>query len=259
MWLPLLLMACSGDPAIEPLPYIYEDDAEQTPELDLPELEASVEGFFNVVFGISAEPIADAYFGIAGDQDAYCPPQYTDNGNTYWFGECSTESGTQYSGYAFAQEYDDFAEGEYIYQGAAIFGVFDIADTDGTTLTGGGSAQWLDATYIGSEEPHTFHQNVVSGTFLWDGADSDSWLAGEVSPDVQMSAYYRTNYDAGVLTITGGVSGRGEPANTVSVDELTMFDPSLASCGLEPAGTIGIRGADGNWFDIVFDGVAEFG
>ncbi|MFT6157504.1 MAG: hypothetical protein ACJAZO_003780 [Myxococcota bacterium] len=259
MWILALLAACSSAPD-EPLPYVYDDVDETTPALALTELEAAIEGFFSVIFTITAQPLADAYWELAADQDAYCPPQYTEDGNTYWFGECTTEGGTTYSGYAFAQEYADVAEGEYVYEGAAIFGVFDLVGANGETLTGGGEASWVNAVYTGDDTAHTTHQNNVSGTFYWDAPRAaDSWLSGEVNPDILMVANYIPEFNGGRIQMSGGVSGLGAPADTVVVDELVMVHPDITACGIEPAGVMGVRAADGNWFDVVFDGTTEFG
>ncbi len=259
MWMLALLAACSNTPD-GPLPYVYDDVDEATPALELTELEAAVEGFFDVAFTITAQSLADAYLQLAADQDAYCPPQYTQDGNSYWFGECTTDGGTEYSGYAFAQEYEDIVDGEYVYEGAAIFGVFDLVSADGQTLTGGGQASWLDAVYTGDDVAHTTHQNVVSGTFYWDAPSAaDSWLSGDINPDIQMVATYIPDFSGGSIQLGGGVSGLGAPADTVVVDELVMVHPDLTACGIEPAGVIGVRAADGNWFDVVFDGTTEFG
>ena len=59
------------------------------------------------------------------------------------------------------------------------------------------------------------------------------------------------------VTVLGGLSGLDFPAgvSAVSLDNLTARQATAgATCERELGGAAGVRGDDGNWYDVIFDG-----
>lgn len=81
----------------------------------------------------------------------------------------------------------------------------------------------------------------------------------ELDPDAIATLYEPTAGKS--LTFDGGISGlEGFPADisAVSFDGLTFRSKAAgASCAREPGGAVSVRGPDGSWYDVLFDGPTD--
>ncbi len=263
---PLLLLATgcgpadpevTGEPAIEPAPYIYEEDAPPVAELTAAELEGAIEGAVALSLTLNAGPIFPAYeAAMAGAEDA-CPAWYDYQGSQYWYDTCTATTGAHYSGYSFFQSYVDYDAGDgNLYNGNSVYGVARIVTPDGYTYEAGGSATNLVATGPG----YVYFSSQVAGAFAWDGPEAaGTWLETGVSPDITLLGYVVA--DAGnYVMIDGGLSGLGGELDTVVFDAVVLYDAGLGSpCPTEPGGVVSVRDPGGSWYDVVFDGPSDYG
>ncbi len=257
-------LGCAVDPppaAEAPVPYLFEEEDPPVASVDVSDLEAAIASAVALTLSLNAGPVFPAYHAAMADTDGSCPDYYDYEGSQYWYDECSTPSGTSFSGYGFYQIYDDYDAGDgSIYNGHSLYGVARIETPDGETFVAGGSAYQLVATAV----DYTYYVSQIAGSFAWDGQEaSDTWLATELSPDLTMTAYVAGAYGSMVVA-DGGVSGLGAELatgglDTVVFDALTLMTDALTTCPTEPGGVVSVRDADGNWYDVVFDGPAEYG
>jgi hypothetical protein len=241
----------------EPAPYIFPEEDAPVPTLAAADLEDAVASAVATVLDLDAAPIFPAYAAAMAGSDTGCPYYYDYQGSAYWYDQCTADGGASYSGYSFYQLYQDYDDGAgNLYNGESIYGVARIDTADGHTFEAGGSAQLLVAT----ASTYTYYSSVIAGSFAWDGPEADgTWMAEGLSPDVTMVGYVVPAY-GNYMQVDGGVSGLGGDLDTVVFDAVTIFEESLGStCPTEPGGVISVRDADGNWYDVVFDGPADYG
>ncbi len=109
---------------------------------------------------------------------------------------------------------------------------------------------------------YTGWQLIVEGSFSSDDeALEETWLepGSTVRPTlVRISVLVPPNPDGlpeggRIATIDGGITGLAGDLDTVSVSGLFMYSPELSECD-EPGGSVSVRDADGNWYDVLFDG-----
>ena len=265
-----LLIACTGTPdphledtsvAIEPSPYIVDEVDEVEPNLGADEVGLAAEEALAVMLELDASPPLLGYEAAMLAQDEDCPNYYSDGENTYWYDYCTSESGGYFSGYGFGYAYVDYEVDGYLYNGDAVYAVAEIATPEGYTYEAGGSAQLLQAVYVGEDNiPHTYASSVFNGTFSFDGPEAqDTWLDSELAPTATLIAYeipenevYPT-YNGRILAIDGGVNGLGGISDTVVMEVQVIPEGLGGSCPEELHGTVSVRDDEGLWYDLVFD------
>ena len=75
------------------------------------ELEAISNALSEVFSGIRTRhpsAVLDGYSMVMSHADSYCPQAYTVDGNSFWYGVCTSTSGMSYDGYLFYNTYDDY-------------------------------------------------------------------------------------------------------------------------------------------------------
>ncbi|MFN7145156.1 MAG: hypothetical protein ACK4YP_15370, partial [Myxococcota bacterium] len=197
-----------------------------------------------------------AYDAVMVGAEESCPAYYDYNGSQYWYDQCTSSAGTKFSGYSFYQLYDNYDAGDgAVYNGEALYGVAEIVTPDGHSFSAGGTAYNLVATGAG----YTYYSSVLTGSFAYDGPEAaGTWLGSGISPDLTLVGYATEagNY----MNIDGGLSGMGGQLDTVVFDTVVIFDGALGSaCPTEPGGVISVRDDVGYWYDVVFDGPADYG
>lgn len=253
-----------------PTPWIFEDDAAPaTPALGPGDLRAAVAGALDAALELEPGGVKDLHDLLypppapgSGDPTG-CPFFLTYDYGTakafYWQGECTDGDGTQYSGYGYVSWYDDFAVEFGTIDGFELYLAGRIEAADGTWLEGAGSATAYDG---GGGDLDGFARGL-DGTFTAGGprAPDSAWLDGSRRPSLNVSGWIYKPTGGKNLVFAGGLGGlAGFPGgvSAVALDDLTVRTKLAGSaCEDEPGGSASVRGPDGSWYDIVFDGPTE--
>lgn len=272
-WIVGVLGGCGGEPAVEAadtaadahVPYVFDEEAPPAPALAPEELEAAVEEAVARAFTLNASPVFPAYAAAMAGAEAGCPDWYEADGNVYWYDQCTASTGARFEGYSFYQVYADTPSGDGGFlDGEAVYGVAQVTTADGHTFEAGGSAYAYSVDYYdadGVTVAYSAIASAVAGAFLWDGPEADgTWLGSAISPDLSMYALIAPAYDARGAWLDGGLSGLGGAVDTVVFEDLFLYDAVLGStCPTEPGGLVSVRDGNGDWYDVLFDGPAEYG
>lgn len=244
----------ADDPAYESVPYDVAGPDAGTPEFDAGAMSAAITDALSAAKGITGAPVLLAYTTVMATADDTCPNYYDYNGNIYWYDQCTTETGSEFSGYSFYYLYDNFDAGDgNIYNGAQVSGVAQMWDADGHELAIGGAAANLVLT--ATDDSYTYWYSVVQGSFSWDGAGTEgTWVTPGMAPDLVLTALEYPDYNARMFYIHGGLSGLGGVYDAVVFDNLTLYDAGIGDCPEEPGGTISVRDANGYWYDMTLEG-----
>ncbi|MCA9516147.1 MAG: hypothetical protein KC635_14480, partial [Myxococcales bacterium] len=185
---------------------------------------------------------------------------YGTAGSYYWQGECTAEDGTSYSGYGAVARYVDYpADGNSLVTGYQLTLAGRITAPDGTWLEGTGTATAYTARSTGV----VGFARQIDGTFTAGGprAPASPWLDGSRRPSATVSGWVYEPTGGNNLTFDGGIAGlTGFPADITAVafDGLTFRAKAAgASCADEPGGAVSVRGPDGSWYDVLFDGPTD--
>ena len=259
----------------EPTPWIYEDDGDDAaPALTEGEIADAIEAGLQTIFQVNPVPVYDVFVDALADRDeAGCPFVYeTVDGYaevTFWQDSCGAMSGAQYEGYGYLYVYTDFEAGDgVLLNGWALLLSGEVMGADGYSLEGSG----VVSDITGGNDYYDYNQRQLGGTFVVDGraleAGGTDWLNGSLQPNFDVTGLYvaeinpdaPTGLDARQVGINGAFSGLEGAVETVAFEDVVITEETIGSaCDLEPAGSISVRGADGNWYDVVFDAPAEVG
>ena len=249
--------AASGD---RPSAYTWTPPDEQASAFDAATVEAALADVVDGMLTIGAAPVLETYGALMDAADPACPLWYEQDGNVFWYAQCTADSGTLFDGYGFTNVYEDaelFGEGGGHWDATVVSGAATIRDDAGHTFHLGG--QVYDGVGYGDDGRRLWVSNVLGG-FAWDGAGAEqSWLGQGVSPGLLL---YAIRYpEAAGLGVTGNyiyadgtVGGLGTASTGADLSEFALVSEALgAPCELEPAGTVSVRDAHGGWWDVVFD------
>lgn len=241
-----------GEATADTAPYLVDEDALDlpAPSFDAASATAGIETALEASARVTADPLVAAYEAVIADADSSCPTYYRGDDGTYWYDDCTSSTGAHFNGYGTEILYEDYSDGGYVYNGSAVYGVAEITTADGEILSLNGGA--ATATGEGSEGS-TLHQEQISGHFAWTGAEADgTWLEEGLDPQLT-----RTTLALGVfwgVGLEGSLSGLSGDIDAAVFDGVFLASTEAGSpCEIEPAGTISLRGADGEWVDILFD------
>jgi len=245
-------------PPEEPSAWEYDGDSPSA-EFDQAKVEASIDAAIAQVRVITGSPPIDAYLNVMDSADEYCPYNSEFEGSAYWYGGCTTSSGTRFEGYSFYEEYVDsplFGDGSNMF-GTSLNTQSTVVLDDGSRFDMGGSAVVYEGT-INNEEIYAWFTSV-NGTFGWSDIEMDeSWMGGPIRPNIQNLAYLWTFEDGSTyraVNSTAGFGGLDAEWDTVFLSEVFSAD-SLGGywpCTDEPSGTISVRSPQGDWFQVVYD------
>ncbi|MCC6623615.1 MAG: hypothetical protein IT385_20320 [Deltaproteobacteria bacterium] len=253
-----------------PTPWIFEDDAAPvTPTLDAAALTIALEAALEAALELDPAVVKELFDllrpppVIGGGDQVGCPFLLTQDYGTakafYWQGECTAEDGTAYSGYGYASWYDDFvADGGSVVDGFEYALAGRIEGADGTWLEGAGTVRAYDG---GTADVDGFARGI-DGTFRAGGprAPDSPWLDGTRRPSLLVSGWIYRPTGGKSLTFAGGIGGLDFPGGVTAValdDLLVRTRTAGAACQDEPGGGASVRGPDGSWYDVVFDGPTE--
>jgi hypothetical protein len=260
-----LLIACGEDAApdpeapLAPTPYLVEEEALPPPALDATALEDALQTALDAAWSLEASPILRAYAEVSAYAEPGCPDLYDNEGNVYWYDQCTTSGGARFDGYGFTVLYDGYVgEDGYVYEGAVFSGVGRVVDPEGHTFTAGGTAYAIVARNTGIAR----WQSVIQGSFGWDGpAARGTWMEDTLEPDLSLLAAGADASDSGrAVALDGSVGGFEGEVSAVLFDNLLLYTSAWGStCPTEPGGSVSLRAREGGWYDVLFDGPAEFG
>jgi len=251
----------------DPDDYVYEQD-EVEALLSVADVEQGIEDGLATAMWIDPSIVLDEYGRlisaaeadmVSGEGD--CPYYYDYYleyySYFYWYDSCTTPDGTAFSGYALGYDFSGASSPPYAYPHYAyLSGSGAVQSPDGYTLEIGGSAYDYEYDYYGSY--YNYHSGYVVGSFAYDDPRfADTWLAAGLSIDLTISGDDYGDYDVpmNTLTFTGSLSGMTGDVNTVVFTDTTISAAGRGSaCDVEPSGTISVRDADGEWYDVNFQG-----
>ncbi len=243
----------NSDPTDSPSEYIPPEDAVLEPEeWDLTGIETALDAVFVTLRTRHTIPILSQYSMVMAQADSYCPQAYTVNGNSFWYGACTSTAGMSYDGYLFYntyEQYDFFGDGG-AWDVELLSGSTQMIDEDGRLIHWGGSAYLADGLSV---DGYPVFFSSVTGSFMDDGA-VEPWLQTGQSHTLMM---YGASFSE-ILPINAFlVSGRMEWTGAVTAiefgDTVTYASQIGYPCPAEPSGTLAIRDAHGRWADIAFD------
>jgi len=243
-----------ASPTEEPAPYIVDEEEAPDVEVDLDDVGTTLQLVLDTALSLNALPVEASYDKAMEGQGSQCPYYYTTPQGTYWFDNCTAETGSEFNGYVFAYGESDvpdpYSGGTMSYWSAS--GAATVVDPAGNLLEVGGTAYHTTTTSTGLVS----FTSVVAGTFAWGGAEATgTWLEEELDPDFILYGYKTTGQFPGrLMYLDGGFSGISD-GWAVAFDENAIAEVALGStCPDELSGTVGIRTPEGQWVDIVFDG-----
>ena len=240
-------------------PYVYEPDPEQsTPLLSTQDLADAVASGLDVQFSLDPRPFHTIYEQAVDHSDGDCPYVYEDYveayGYWYWYDTCTTTDGTRFAGNGRHYHYDAYVDGyyDYVYRNY-YYGSAKIVTPEGNTLTAAGYASNYQFTYYNDYE---YFYSYMYGDYRWDGPEAQgTWLEQDLS--IVSYLYSNVSPDGGVwMNLDTSISGMEDELVTAIVfDGVVIYDELRSSpCPLEPSGTISVRDAEGDWYDIDFHG-----
>jgi len=251
----VFLIACSSA-SIEsqaPLAHSYEVESVET-ELQLEEISDESNRLIEKLRGYNARRIVASYHDILGYTDAQCPEIYEVDGNSVWYGYCSSDQGLYFDGYLFFNthtDYDLFSDGS-LWDMEILSASSDISHGDYGAVHYGGNAYFGEG--VNADGAALFFSSV-QGSFLVENADED-WLREGFSPLLNLYGIrYETPLGAARgISINGSLPYDGDYIRALSFDNVLLFDERIGfPCPLEPIGTVSIRTREGLWLDVQFD------
>lgn len=267
----LWILACDqADPKTNessptPHQYIYEEEELPPASLQPEDVEAAILEGVSLARDLTAQPVFPAYEAAMTGEDAYCPNYYDYQGNVYWYDSCASDNGGSFEGYSFYIRYTDMDDGAgNLYNGESLSGVSKVVTPEGYTFEAGGGAYYYDLYHAPanqSDTEYTYYISGVQGSFSYDGPEArDTWLTRDLAPDLTYTAAWVPSLGGGLVTIDGGISGLAGDIEYVVLDNLTLYSAALYStCPIEPGGAVSVRGPDGYWYDVTFDGPMDWG
>ncbi len=224
-------------------------------EWELEAISGSLSQMFEVIRTRHASPILDAYAMVMSQADAYCPQAYTLNGNSFWYGACTSTAGMTYDGYLFYNtysEYDFFGDGG-VWDVEVLSGSTQMLDAENSVIHWGGTSYLAQGV---SMDGYPVFFSSITGSFMDDGA-SPLWLQEGRSDTVMMygAALSTSNIPANAFMISGSMEWDATGAVTaVEFGELVAYSKWIGyPCEEEPLGALAVRDAQGRWLDVAFD------
>ena len=261
-----LLLACRSNAVVEgtlpvenestqPSEYIPPEGASsQQQEWDLDGLSDAVTEALTTIRTHHATSILEGYSMVMSHADSYCPQAYTVNGNSFWYGVCTSAAGMSYDGYLFYNTYngyDLFGDGS-LWDAELLSGVTQMVAPDGRLIHWGGSAYLAEG--ISMDGYPVFYSNIT-GSFLDDGSETDWLVEGQSDTLMMYGALFSadTSVSTNALMINGSMRWHGA-ATAIRFDGLITYAAAIGyPCWQEPHGTLSIRDAYGRWVDVTFD------
>ena len=255
-----IVMGCapSNEPEdlFVPSPYLPDEQEAPQPQYLGAEIGDAIQLALQSIYALNSDPLLTAYDEAIAEQDDGCPRYYAGETGYYWFDQCTSETGAMFSGYGFFVQYDEvyLPEDDFFYNGQVISGAGTIVTAAGHTLNMAGYAASYDMWH--ASNPVTIQRSNVHGTFDWSGSSSEgTWLSTNIELDLGIQTYLNAEVDGRYIVVQGGIAGLQGEATALLFDQFALIESTLGGpCEQEPYGTVSIRGSDGEWYDVIFEG-----
>jgi hypothetical protein len=264
-----------GADSADPTPWIYpEGDAPPAAAPPADALEAAIPTAFEVALALDARPILALHDLVrpapaqgTGDL-AGCPALLTQDYGAlkvwFWQGACTSSDGHIYAGQGALLTWTDLVNEVGTFSGRRIQMSGRITAPDGTWIEGAGIAQHFD----GGSEQVAAASHAISGSWRSGGprAPDSAWLDGSRNPSLEVVRWTYLPTGGDNVTVRGGLAfpatGVAPPwddaITAISFEEFTVRAREAgASCPREPGGAVALRGVDGAWVDVIFDGPTD--
>jgi hypothetical protein len=257
---------------LDTTPWIYApDDVSEEPALATATLQQAIDTAVSVALELDTSPIAALHDLLLppppiGEGDlSGCPAYLTyDYGNAvafFWQGECTGENGHTYSGQGVVAVYTNFTNEVGTFSGSTVQLSGRITAPDGTFLEGSGAAGF----FAGGNAQLAARSNTLNGAWRAGGprAPVSPWLDGTREPSLEVASWTFLPTGGRNLTLKGGLSFSADSPLPAGVSALVFEDFTArailagASCEQEPGGMASVRGDDGTWYDVLFDGPTD--
>lgn len=262
-------------------PSAYDPDIDDTPPpvLSAAEIGAALPDALEAFFVIDPEELFNNYDGVRLQFDDNDPaaegacPRYDlerDDGVQAWSADpCTAQSGAVFSdslesfispaGTTFT---DDDGASFTILADGFIGGTGRIFDPSGARFDATGEARFTrfspDAT-----PGDTISEFDIRGAYFWNGNGSaGTWLPDNYSIDFTVEAVDAPSAQLKSIRINGIVSGLPGTFNTIIFGDtrnVATNDGVTVTCSQEPANSIQVRDANGNWYQMFFQGARNPG
>lgn len=215
------------------------------PSLDADGVAAALEAALAVGLPSPVAPVVLWEEMLAAGDDT-CPPPEAAAGSLMSEDPCTAASGYTYQGFgrASAEGVDGDGDGDLDRFRLGFRADGSITDPDGESFRFGAEArfdQLIEANGGGS------YTGEVLGSLVYPPYDAE-WLAAGVSSAVTFGGFEDADGRWG-MHVDGGYTV-GE--TSVAFVGFSVYE----ACPQGPAGTVGLRGADGLWYDLAFDASA---
>lgn len=242
-----------------PTAYEYEGPTDVDPvPLSLQEVATAVNQAVVVAFSYRADPVVAVYQTAMAAGSRTCPAETAVGGGEVWEDTCTTSDGSEFDGSWVHYDYNNVAEMGLNWSGDEMWGTASIATADGNEFEATGRVDSMVGVGVTSSG-RAVKQWVssVSGTFSWTGAGAEgTWLELDGTPHVSMLVNYYVEIDGVRGQLDGEASFAFPGFDAVSYGGLEFGDVESGwTCPGEPAGSLAIRGEDGFWYILRFDGV----
>lgn len=262
-----LLLACRNttviegeapdvEPSTEPTEYEPPDSNVSTTdqEWDLVGMSDAVTHALSTVRTRHATSILAGYSMVMSHADAYCPQAYTVNGNSFWYGVCTSTAGMSYDGYLFYntyEEYNLFGDGS-IWDAELLSGATQMVDPEGRLIHWGGSAYLAEGVSV---DGYPVFYSSITGSFWDDGSETD-WLESGQSDTVMMYGVSLSSegvVPSNAFMVSGSLQLSGA-ATAIEFMEFITYSTAVGyPCWKEPLGALSVRDAHGRWVEVEFD------
>lgn len=241
-----------------PPPYVADEDPVE-PAWTLDEVSAAIGEAVDALRAVRGSDIFYTYAELLDSRSSTCP--YTNDdyaelyGVDYWYDSCTVADGTSYSGFGYGYVNTDVVSGQYVYPlSAYLYADLAIGRADGSVFNAAGSASQsiYQDTYYGYE----VNSFSAGGEFNWDAPEAaGTWLADGLSLSISELMLHYPGTEYRYVYVDGGVSRLRGMSDTVEFDALYAATAAAGSpCEAEPGGTIRVRDATGEWYEVYFHG-----
>lgn len=247
----MFLLACTPEPAPPPTVWEYSEAVEPRAYLSTGQLESALEEVVATLHLMDPLALVDAFEDARTLGDGECPYEEEHNGQPVVSGDCTTDNGTTYLGFAAWKhfentwlELDGLRSFHHRYDWAT--GLLRVLGADGWTLEVLGDD--MLRVYEGDDGELVTYAYMWGDFYAEDNVWADTWLGDNTGVEMYYTAQQWPEDTTGSWDV--GLSRLEGTARAANLLLLT----SSATCPTEGSGTLDIEDAHGSWYTMIFDG-----